>query len=63
MTSQAKDLIKAAHNLLGKTNTGDFDNITQADAVIKAMQLLSSLLEEPKSQEWEFPEWEDIHER
>ena len=58
MTDQAKDLIKAAHNLLGKTNTGDFDNIAQADAVIKAMQLLSSVLDEPK-----FPEWEDIHER
>ena len=63
MTNQAKDLIKAAHNLLGKTTTGDFDNIAQADAVIKAMQLLSSVLDEPKFQEWEFPEWEDIHER
>lgn len=58
MTNKAKVLIKAAYNLLGKTNTGDFDDITQCDAVIKAMRLLSSVLEEPK-----FPEWEDIHER
>lgn len=63
MTDQAKDLIKAAHNLLGKTNTVDFDNIRQVDAVIKAMKLLRSVLDEPKSQEWKFPEWEDIHER
>ena len=32
MTSQAKDLIKAAHNLLWKTNTGDFDNIARRKA-------------------------------
>lgn len=63
MTSQAKDLIKAAYNLLGKTTTGDFDNYTQADAVIKAMKLLRSVLDEQKAKEWKFPEWEDIHER